>query len=276
VPSVIDCRPTAFDRIVFESDRTGNWEIFTMNPDGSDLQQATDDETYDFWAELAPDGASIAWTAYRDGGNTTGDIYVSNVDGTNPRNMTNSPANDYLPAWSPDGTSIAFVSNRDGSLDIWTIDVGSGTTRQITNVSSADLEPDWTSDGSLVYSSFRSGDGQHLFVQRIGDPTATQLTFGNLFLEEGPEISPDGTTIVYRRYNVAPEGVYLLPVGGGTPVNLTSDVGANPAWSPDGTRIVYHRADDIYVMNADGSSPINLTQSDWSDRRPHWGPSAPQ
>jgi TolB protein len=244
-----------------------------MNRDGTDVQQLTDEPSYDFYAEYSPDGASIAWTAYRVD-SSAGEIFVANVDGTDVRNVTNHPARDYLPAWSPDGRSIAFVSNRDGSLDIWTVEVATGSIRQVTDVSAADLEPDWAPDGkTLVYSSFRSGDGQHVFTQRIGEPGATQLTFGNLFLEETPEISPDGRWIVYVRGNVSPEGIYLVNVEGGTPVGLTTSTQHHdPAWSPDGDSIVYEDGGDIYVMDSDGTSPTDLTPGEWNDRRPHWGP----
>ncbi len=47
-----------------------------------------------------------------------------------------------------------------------------------------------------------------------------------------------------------------------------------PAWSPDGTRIVYTSDQDIWVMNADGSGKINITNNNFSfnERNPSWSP----
>ena len=127
----------------------------------------------------------------------------------------------------------------------------------------------------LVYSSFRSGDGQHIFLEPVASGSATQLTFGNLFLEEAPEVSPDGTRIAFRIGNVDPQGIFLMDVDGSNKIELTDgdDAASTPTWSGDGARLAFESGGDIYVIASDGSARTNITNTDGTDRRPHWGPS---
>ena len=79
--------------------------------------------------------------------------------------------------------------------------------------------------------------------------------------------------------------IYVMDVDGGNPRNLTNDRNddRDPSWSPDGKRIVFfsnrdgHVIDgrptsDIYVMDADGGNPQNLTNDRNDDRFPSWSP----
>ena len=51
---------------------------------------------------------------------------------------------------------------------------------------------------------------------------------------------------------------------------------STPSWSPDGKRIAYVRlhggSSDVYLMNADGSHPRNLTRNAREDAYPRWSP----
>lgn len=78
--------------------------------------------------------------------------------------------------------------------------------------------------------------------------------------------------------------VYVVNSDGGGLTNLTPDTpdsfDGEPAWSPDGTKIAFasDRANgvgeskDIYVMNADGSNPVRLTDHPAFDEWPAWSP----
>ena len=81
-----------------------------------------------------------------------------------------------------------------------------------------------------------------------------------------------------------------MDADGGNPRNLTnhhaSDLG--PDWSPDGRQIAFYSYRDrawefeawdnydIYVMNADGTNLINLTNHPAKDHAPDWSPDGRQ
>ena len=53
-------------KILFESDRTGNWEIYVMNPDGKDVVQLTNNTAPDQTPSWSPDGRKIVFASERD------------------------------------------------------------------------------------------------------------------------------------------------------------------------------------------------------------------
>ena len=54
--------------------------------------------------------------------------------------------------------------------------------------------------------------------------------------------------------------VYTVRADGSDLTNLTGDsTGANPYWSPDGRRIAFNRNEQVFIMNADGSNVVQLT-----------------
>ena len=67
------------DLIAFASDRDGDWEIFVMNPDGTEVRQLTDHDDGDYSPSWSPDGTRIAFSSNRYGGK---EIFVMNADGT--------------------------------------------------------------------------------------------------------------------------------------------------------------------------------------------------
>ncbi len=131
--------------------------IWTMPASGGALTRITDvfnDARQPMWS---PDGRTIAFFAYRDGGY---DIWSIDKDGSNQKKLTWGAYDDREPTWSHDGTRLAFSSDRGNALgsdyNIWTLDLRSGELRQITKGDSEDFMPSWSPDDSeIAYASSR-------------------------------------------------------------------------------------------------------------------------
>jgi Tol biopolymer transport system component len=108
------------DKIAFESNRDGNFEIYVMNSNGSSQTRLTFNPSADMLPSWSPDGRRIVFDSSRDGDRN---IYVMNADGSNQGRLTDNPAMDIEPKWSPDGGFIAFVSNRDGPYSIYVMNI---------------------------------------------------------------------------------------------------------------------------------------------------------
>jgi Tol biopolymer transport system component len=100
------------DRIAFTSDRDGDYEIYTIKPDGSRLRRLTRTPGNDAHNAWSPDGEWIAFTSARGGfkdeavlhpynAQPYGDLYVMRADGTDVRQLTDDQFEDGTPSWLP-------------------------------------------------------------------------------------------------------------------------------------------------------------------------------
>jgi len=278
--------PGTNGRIVFASERDGagvSFEIYSMNPDGSDQRRLTTVFGSDRQAAWSADGSKIAFISDRkaefDVGPTS--IFVMNADGTGQVKLPGTEGDD-SPAWSPDGAKFAFRTFRDGNGEIYVMNAdGSGQVNR-TNNASADNDPAWSPDGSkIAFTSFRDGvNGGEIYVMNADGTNPVRLT-NNAFAEGQPAWSPDGIKIAFTSLRDINSEIYAMNADGTNQVRLTTSPKADedPAWSPDGQKIAFEsdRAGnprDIWVMNADGGAPIQLTHAAEFDgeQGPDWQP----
>src|SRR5436305_10206918 len=71
-------------KIAFESNRSGNFEIYTMDIDGAHIKQLTNDTAFDGTPAWSPDGKQIVFASERD---SDPEIYIMNVDGSNQKRL---------------------------------------------------------------------------------------------------------------------------------------------------------------------------------------------
>jgi TolB protein len=135
----------------FTGDINRAYEIYTMNPDGTNIVRLTSNQLPDGDAAWSPLGNKLVYSR-RDINDQTGaqnsEVYTMNADGTGVTNITNHSTADFNPAWSPDGTRIAFVTYRDAgqgsNSEIYFMDADGGFPTRVTNSAGIEeREPDW-------------------------------------------------------------------------------------------------------------------------------------
>jgi Tol biopolymer transport system component len=280
--------PTPMPAIAFTSDRDGDEEIYVGTAGGTITQLTfTDIGSFDNAPAWSPDGSQIAFVSDRDGDY---EIYVMNADGTGQTNLTNNPAaDDMSPAWSPDGSQIAFVSDRDDInffYDVFVMDVASpASPRNLTNNPGIDdVLPTWSPDGlRIAFTTDRDIDYE-IYVMDADGSNPSNLSSRTGSDELYPAWSPDGTRIAFSSDRDDPVTftyeIYLMDPTGAGQARLTNDPGVDdfdPTWSPDASRLAFTSFRDgnleIYIINADGSNEVNITNNTASDYLPDWNPS---
>jgi dipeptidyl aminopeptidase/acylaminoacyl peptidase len=156
-------------QIAFASDRDGDWEIYVMRADGTDLRQLTDNTSIESKASWSPDGAQIAFDS---GEGYERDIYVMDSDGANQERLVQAEGG--WPAWSPDGTRIAYFDRVDGNPEIYVVNVDGTNRTRLTRNSTGDWEPSWSPDGEWLLHV--SGGVPGVFMMRADGSETHRLT----------------------------------------------------------------------------------------------------
>ena len=188
-------------RIVFESNRDGDWDIYSMDVNGNNLVQLTDHPALDGYPACSPDGRRIAFASER---GVTHDLYVMDSDGKNVVRLTRDNFLEGRPSWTPDGTKFAFAYARwdVGNWEIYLMDPDGNDLINLTNHKWHDVRPSWSPDGSkIAVASYRDGGfntPHHIFVMNADGKERRNLT-GDTHLTHNwaPTWSPDGRKIAF-------------------------------------------------------------------------------
>ncbi len=131
-------------KIAFASDRSGTFDIWVMNIDGSGLTRLTSDPLVDWGPKWSTDGSQILFTRFDvSPGCCHGDIYVMNSDGSGVTLLNGGDGPWQHPTWSPNGKMIALTLCCDWSYDIGIMSLDGTKTRYVSQNSAVDHSPDW-------------------------------------------------------------------------------------------------------------------------------------
>lgn len=256
----------AIGKIAFASNRDGCAQIYLMNTDGSSLSCLSNGTANDESPKWSPDNSRIVFQSDRDFQSNGDepiygmDIYVMNWDGTAPTRLTYATYDDIAPVWSPDGTKIAFQSFRNGvNSQIYVMNADGSGQVNISNSTANDIQPSWSPDGTkIAFASDRDQAGfSSIYVMNADGGNQTRLTSsGAGMLDQQPAWSPDGMKLAFTTTRDS--------------TLLTWD-----EWDFYGDLVVKTKLlinKEIYVMNADGSSLVRLTNIMGNDDSPVWSP----
>ncbi len=226
--------------VVYAAFREANvYEIYEIKITDGSSNRLTDRLGILAAPEISPDGNSIVFTLGL-AASDKHEIWTMNRDGSNPRKVfapANAIAGAWDPTWSPDGTEILFASDMGGTNQLWIIAAEGGNPRKVSNLPALRGRSDWSTDYFIVTYSGEAW-ARELFLMNSDGSNPHQITpaGGN---SQGPSFSPDGQWVAFTAYFN----------------KIKDDHGC-----------------EIYIMRVDGSDLRQLTNNDYCDYQPRWGP----
>jgi TolB protein len=197
------------ERLVFDSDRDGNFEIYTMPVGASEPTRLTTDPAGDYGPAWSPDGSHIAFHSLRHG---TRDVFTMRADGSGLTRRTEGPSHQLDVDWSPDGGALVFeVLTWDlhlGHFSVLTLDSGQSHTLDVVGDFAR-----WSPAGDLV--AFHGPDGLRVISPSGGESRLiAPITeeYGEPFYSAW---APDGRTLYYLAKGDRGASIHAVSPAGG-------------------------------------------------------------
>jgi len=242
--------------LVYDSDRSGNADIWKVSLAGGEPVQLTTDTHDDFIPAWSRDGRSVVFHSWRHGNR---DVYVIGADGQNEQRVTSDSSHDFYADWSPDGRRIAFHSNRTAPTQVFAVErtgAGWSAPRQLTDSGGVDAK--WSPDGRTL--AYLRGVAVHLLDLESGRERllASRLVEDGETAEAVAQVwDPGGLSLYVKGRN--PDGrasFWKVPVAGGPARLLVRfDDPDRPSgrqeFATDGRRLYFTidaRESDVWVM----------------------------
>lgn len=254
-------------------------QICIINADGTGWFRLTTRDSTDYnYPAFAPDGNSVIYSANLAG---SYDLFESDLNG-HERQITDLPGEEYSSAISPDGQQLAFTYNDGAHQTIWLTDRAGNHPHPITNGNNLEAwDPTWSPDGSqILFASGSIGNIQLLLMDADGTNIRQVTSLPNL--RGRSSWSPDGLMLATYQGTTWHREIILFDLNGQHVQQITT--GGNnlaPSFSPYGGWLAFTSYQDnfgsdhgceIYVIRTDGSESMRLTNNDYCDWQPSWGP----
>ncbi len=268
--------------IVFQSDRSGRWDIWTVPAKGGEPRPLTADADIDYQPSWSPDGKWIAYASVEVQSNGRLKVVASDGGGK-PRALRVPGETIVSPAWSGDGAWIYFAMGRALTASTTSLsrvlfatgDDERPLIQRLTLGAATDIDPDLAASGRRLAFGGASY-APDLWVLDVKSGAERQLTRTSC-LEDYPDLSPDGRTLLFASDRSGQTGIYTLELDGGTWQPVAEDGANMPRWSPDGKTVAFVRvrpqAVSLVLQPVGGltarelvslSRPASLQGADWA------------
>ncbi len=267
----VACGSSAQTPIVFTSDRDGDLEIYSVDPETKTETNLTDSPRGESSPLISPDGKLIAFQS------ALGDsvaIEIMDITGTSRSSMTPGTGRYGSHRWSPESDRIAYIQEgTEGPVPY--VANADATGRLLLASVPGDEIGGWSPDGESVVFAVRSGDAQGIYIR---NPTGVNEFKVTDTPDYQPVWSPDSDMIAFISTRDGNPEIYVMNADGSKEGRLTETGAAeyHLSWSPNGKQLLFVSERDgnpeIYTTSLDGLDQERLTRNTTRDDQPVWSP----
>lgn len=258
-------------KIAFINNRSGvekgnpvNFEVFTMNADGSEVQQHTHNDAFEADLAWSRDQRFLAFKSFRDGND---EVYVLDIESGRQTNISNHEGSDGGPSFDVEGKHLYFWSDRDHKQgEIYSYNFESKSFRRLTDNNIREGSPALSPDGARIAFVSNHEGNDEIYVSDLNGAKLGRVTH-NPLSDWYPRWSPDGRTLLstYGDWETDSWEVRRVAVDASGHVTLVkcTDSG-NASWHPRAQKIVFGSAmlghGNLFVLDLEQGRLSQLTR----------------
>lgn len=268
-------------QIIFSANKSGNWDLWKVQPDGRGLVQITRTLQSELSPSVSPNGQEII---YVDEKRT---LHLMKKEEPGARALFMPPGIYAQPTWHPQGSEIMFAKytvlpSDEGELwrmerlknGLW------GEPERMTTSPPMRIYPSYAPDGSKVACCEFRRDPVFGVVEEIGIMDLETLEFrlitADMADSHHPVWSPKGDAIAYVSDKNGNYDIWIFDLNDKThrPVAMGDSFDSEPAWSPDGREIVFVSSrtgnKEIWAVSVTGDQLRQVTRMEAACMNPFW------
>ena len=260
----------ASSRISFVSDKNNSYQIYTIDYDGENLRQVTEEEYLVHYPRWLPENKSLLFVSYKYGWPKIAKFDIADERITT---LLNEPGLNACASVCPETKEIAVVLSKTGSPEIYIVNFNGEILKRLTYYGGINSSPSFSPDGKmLAFVSDKQGTPQIYIMNRDGFQIR-RISYVSSY-STSPAWSPDGNFIAYVFAKESKFSIALYEIATGKTVVISTPGSEEISWAPDSKHIVYSRTNtkpsSLWIIDIFTKEKRKLTPEKYNCFSPSW------